>query len=108
MLADTHVHPYYGRCPQEIIESLQRYALQGIPVGGFLQAVLENNLKEAVMRAHPLNGHAIPAIVSYIYNEMPRDSQGSPAAYESWVSQGGIEGLKKLHAYAHGDEDGGE
>lgn len=71
--------------PKNLLAGLKRYAEEGIPTGGFLRAVLENNLKEAFARA---DGHSEPRmaeIVSYVYNDMPAACQGSPEKVDAWI-----------------------
>lgn len=69
---------------QRIKDSLDRYVNDGIPTGGFLQAVLENNLFEAFGRADADNQRNIKDIVSYIYNEIPAGCWGSKERVENW------------------------
>ena len=68
-----------------IIESLTRYEHQGIMPGGFLCAVLSNDLMTAVNTADAYNLKALKDICQYIYNELPEASHGSPAAVRDWV-----------------------
>lgn len=70
---------------QEIIDSLERYVQHRIPTGGFLEAVLRNDLKGACMRADMANRHILFGIVSYIYNEIPSGSWGSPERVGKWL-----------------------
>lgn len=72
--------------PKNIKESLERYVKLKIPTGGFLRAVLENDLVEAAGRADDVNLHLIPQIVSYIYNELPSVCWGSPEKVSAWLS----------------------
>ena len=71
--------------PQTTIESLARYETQGIMPGGFLCAVLSNDLMAAVTSADAYNLKTLKDICQYIYNEMPEASHGSPAAVRDWV-----------------------
>lgn len=68
-------------------ESIDRYIETGCPVGSFLQAVLENNLKEATGRADHTALDNIPHIVAYLYNDCPSKCWGSVAAYETWTTK---------------------
>jgi hypothetical protein len=77
----------YTRIRPDVIESLQRYAETGCPTGGFLQAVLENDLKEACGRADEDNQRALFDIVGYIYNELPSTCWGSPQKVEDWLEE---------------------
>lgn len=69
----------------EIRESLDRYVNDGIPTGGFLEAVIANDLMDAVGRADRENLHAIAAIAAYVYNDMPGDCHGSREVYDQWL-----------------------
>lgn len=65
--------------------ALMRYVNQGLPPGGFLTAVLTNDLFGAVSRADGLNIQALPEIVKFIYNEVPIPAVGSTANMEAWA-----------------------
>lgn len=71
--------------PQNIKESLDRYAADKIPTGDFLYAVLTNNLMEAIGRADDYNLPCLPAICSYIYNHMPMSCHGSQKKVNAWL-----------------------
>ena len=68
-----------------IKESLDRYATQRIPPGGFLYAVLTNDLFEAIGRADDNNRFALHSICSYIYNHMPSSCWGSKEIVNEWL-----------------------
>ena len=61
-----------------IKESLQRYVEHRIPLSGFLTAVLENNLMEAMGRADIVNRVALYNICMYVYNNLPSSVWGNP------------------------------
>jgi len=67
----------YYPVSDSILGGLERYLNNGIMPGGFLTAVLENNLKEAFARADMENSANLKNIVGYIYNNIPSDSWGS-------------------------------
>ena len=67
------------------LDGLKRYVEHRIPTGGFLRAVLENDLKEAVARADDENQHVIPIYVCWLYNEAPSTCWGSPEAVKAWL-----------------------
>ena len=71
--------------PEHLRESLERYVTYGIPTGGFLQAVLENNLIDAVGRADAQSTAALPEICRYVYNELPTSCWGSPTKVREWI-----------------------
>ena len=72
----------------EIKESLDRYTQERIPAGGFLEAVLENNLMEAIGRADEENIRDIHEICSYVYNNMPYNCHGSKNIVNEWLKDG--------------------
>jgi hypothetical protein len=71
-------------CPKGIQESLHLYIDRGIPPGDFLQAVLVNDLKEAVGRADINNAAVLCHIVAYCYNCIPSASWGSEEKVRAW------------------------
>lgn len=73
--------PEHTRC------ALDAYAKEGVPVGGFLFAVLSNDLFGAVGHADDANYHALGEIVKYVYNNLPMGCHGSEKAVEDWLAQ---------------------
>lgn len=71
--------------PIHDIDGLVRYAFEGVPVGDFLEAVLENNLMEAYGRADETNTYAMLQIVTFVYNYMPAPCHGSPEKVAAWI-----------------------
>ena len=69
----------------EMLEKLNAYAERHEPVGGFLRAVLENDLQLAVGRADASNLYNLPAYMIYLYNEMPSPCWGSPEKVKAWL-----------------------
>jgi hypothetical protein len=70
--------------PQDIIDSLNRWRDHGIQPGGFLTAVLRNDLKGAVNRADENNMHIIPDIVFVLYNDYPSAMSGYEEVMRDW------------------------
>jgi len=68
-----------------VIESLQRYVNDRIPPGGFLLAVLSNDLRGACERADQENQRALFEIVKYVYNYVPGVAWGSPERVDEWL-----------------------
>jgi hypothetical protein len=71
--------------PENVKESFDRYVRDRCPTGGFLQAVLENNLVESFARADDYNRENLFDIVQYLYSVMPRYCWGSPDAGRNWL-----------------------
>lgn len=72
--------------PKHTKEALELYVHSGIKPGGFLQAVLRNDLFGAYGRADALNIQNMFAIISYIYNYVPSAAHGSEEQIETWVN----------------------
>jgi len=67
----------YTQLPQHIREDFRMYIEQGVPQGGFMTALLSNNLKETFARADQRNNSYIPAYVDFLYWSVPADIWGS-------------------------------
>jgi len=74
----------YG-APIDVIESLQRYVNNKIPTGGFLHALLANDLRETFARADGVNITKIFQIVCYCWNEIPAVCWGSYEKVDEWL-----------------------
>ena len=70
----------------ETKESIDRYVNDHIPTGSFLEAVLCNNLKEAIGRADSENLRDIVEIVQYCHWEIPSVCWGSPKEVRAWLT----------------------
>lgn len=68
-------------------ESIDMYVEHHIPTGGFLQAVLENNLCGAVGHADEENLRDLKEIVGYIYNEIPAIAWGDRSTVQKWLNE---------------------
>jgi hypothetical protein len=77
----------YYPIPQHLLNSLERYLNHGIMPGGFLTAVLENNLCEAFGRADIHSSQILKEIVGYIYNHLPSGSWGSREKVREWQAK---------------------
>ena len=70
---------------QHTREALDRWVENGWYPGGFLEAVLTNNLFGAIGHADDMNRVAIFDICSYVYNEIPGNCHGSHEAMSAWA-----------------------
>lgn len=87
-MVEEHDVPYRFRgleLPEELRQSLIRYAEDGVPTGDFLRAALSNDLQETVGRADDVNIHLIPVVVAFMYNVLPGNCWGSPEAYRRHI-----------------------
>lgn len=74
------------RTPNDIVESLHRYVFRKIPTGGFLEAVLSNDLYGACCKADSRNRNLIFEIVAFVANTIPRRCYGSYERVHQWVN----------------------
>ena len=65
--------------------SLDRYVEDRIATGGFLHAVLTNDLFGAMERADEFNRDDLYNIVKYIFNHIPGECYGSKAKVSKWL-----------------------
>jgi len=71
----------------DVKEHLDAYAYYGKPLGGFLTAVVTNDLFEAMGKADSYNRASLYQICHYIYNELPADCWGSPAKMRAHLNR---------------------
>lgn len=81
------IHDEYFPVREDLLGALERYLNNGIMPGGFLTAVLENNLAEAFGRADDTNSRNLKNIVGYVYNHVPGSAWGSRAKIDQWLTQ---------------------
>lgn len=75
------------------MDSLENYHRRGVPTGGFLTALLENQpVFDVVERADEDNVRALKELCMYVFNAMPIESWGSPERVSAWTRRGGLEG----------------
>lgn len=80
--------------PHHMRDGIKLYIEKGIEPGGFLRAVLENDLKNAVGRADDINRNHLVSIVAWFYNYAPAGCFGSVENYNSWVALMSGKGLE--------------
>jgi hypothetical protein len=71
--------------PEDTQASIDRYVQHGIPTGGFLEAVICNDLHQAINRADETHMPIIPAIVGYLYAHCPSQCWGRPTSFREWI-----------------------
>ena len=73
------------KLPPHIVHSLKLYVEYRCSPGGFLRAVLENDLVGAISNADPQCTAMLPHIVRYVYNVLPGNTWGNPTRVKSWL-----------------------
>ena len=68
---DLDADPAYRDIPQRIMDGLMRWGKHGYHPGGFLTAVLKGDLLNAVCKADDESSKHLPAIVRFVWNQMP-------------------------------------
>ena len=72
--------------PHLIRQAIDNYVEHHQPTGSFTQAVLENNLREAVARADTFSFAALKDIVMYCHWEIPGNCWGPVEKVEAWLA----------------------
>jgi len=73
--------------PPHMHEGLKLYVLNGVPPGGFLEAVLANDFKTAAGRADRINSKYLKEWALVVANAMPRAAQGSYENVHTWIEE---------------------
>lgn len=74
--------------------ALRDYVEKGYPLGGFLTALVSNNLVESFGRADLGNRACMFEYTSWLYSYAPQDCWGSLDKIDKWLDHNGLEGLK--------------
>lgn len=74
--------------PPRLKDALTRYSQSHIQPGGFLAALLSNNLHIALRLASPTSLAALPEIVRYVHKHLPAQAYGSPEKVMAWLDSG--------------------
>jgi hypothetical protein len=74
-----------AKIPPQLFEGLDRYVREHIPTGGFLRALLANDLMQTFGMAHPESLRALPHLV-HLLLFAPVACYGSEAAVETWIA----------------------
>lgn len=80
--------PNLLKIEQRFKESIDLYVQHRVPTGGFLRAVLENDLRNAIGSADMDAMDNLKHIVCYLYNEIPSNCWGNKERVEAWLKSG--------------------
>jgi hypothetical protein len=75
---------YYKMIPARTLDALDAWGQEGCSGGGFLRAVLINDLFGAVDRADRDNSAVLVHICEYVYSQLPAGCWGSQEKYARW------------------------
>jgi len=71
--------------PEHTKYQIDQYVKNYIPPGGFVTAVLSNNLIDTISKADDINLHCLRDITLYVYNNIPSICWGSPEIVKLWL-----------------------
>jgi hypothetical protein len=74
----------YDVIPSHMMQAMHHYVATGEVSSDFLRAVIDNNLKEAVMYADSSNVRILHIYVMWFYNRAPMNCWGSPDKRNTW------------------------
>lgn len=89
------MNDFWDAIPGHCRPGLRNYIDYGLPVGGFLEALLKNNLADAVLSADYMNRQALLAYARLLRNCLPPEAWGSAEAYDAWLKRGGLKGKRR-------------
>lgn len=72
--------------PEHARESLDNYFVRGYKPGSFMEAVICNDLFNAVCRADSTNRSHLHNIIMWMINNAPPAAYGNPIAYKNWLN----------------------
>lgn len=75
--------------PRHLRDGLVRYFREGILPGGFMQAVLCNDLRQAVLRANPGGARMVLALIDFLEHYAPPMAWGTPERVLAWTTTPG-------------------
>jgi hypothetical protein len=76
--------------PENMHNGILNYIIDGTIPGSFLQAVLNNDLKGAIVNADDTNITRLIAYVNFFYNAAPGNCWGSKELVINWHIHGGL------------------
>lgn len=77
----------YDLLPEHMREGVRSYIEERVPPGGFLAAVICNNLRDSFAFADHINRERLFDIVSFFYNYAPGICWGSPERMKTWLNR---------------------
>jgi hypothetical protein len=76
----------YSSLPEHMQDGAREYVEQGREPGGFLYAVLCDQLVEAFQRADMVNAAFLPGWIQWLLGEPPIACWGSPEKVAAWIT----------------------
>lgn len=88
-----------GMVPFHLRDGLMEYCIIGRPVGGFLTAVLSNDLRESIARADENSLAGLKGLVQFLHNYSPPGCWGTRNKVLIWRNEGGFSGALRSGKY---------
>jgi hypothetical protein len=85
----------HERLPGYMVPAVLGYIERGEAVGGFLSALLSNDLRGTFERADGTNAALVDTYLRFLYNYAPAGCWGSIERFDAWQEKGGLEGRAK-------------
>lgn len=76
--------------PSHMQEGVLRYIEKGERPGGFLTAILQNDLMGSANRADERNARCLHNYAKFLFNYAPPACFGSTEKVEAWIERGGL------------------
>lgn len=77
----------YGEIPADMLHGVALWVAEARYPGGFLRSVLENDLRNAVLRGDRISLAALPPLVIYLHREIPAEAWGSRERMVAWAAR---------------------
>jgi len=84
--------------PEHMRDGVADYIFFGIEPGGFLYAILSNDLYGACRRADDINAVCIFAYMFFLHNYAPSECFGSEERVQAWTKKRGLVGAEQEKA----------
>lgn len=79
--------------PQAIKTAIDNWVLNGEAPGGFVNAILKNDLLGAIKSGDPESINSLKDIVDYLISGVPADCWGDKNKIVQWAASGGQKGI---------------
>ncbi len=84
--------PDYDLVPPHLRGGMREYIQRGHVPGDFLQALIANDLNDALIRGDEISLAVLRVLTAWLYNDAPGGSWGSRGILNAWSTRGGLEG----------------
>ncbi len=91
-VSETWARGLLENIPGHMVPGVVNWVLEGKVPGGFLQAVINNDLMGALGKADDTNKHKLWNYGMFFHNFAPSGCYGSPDKVQAWIDKGGLLG----------------